>query len=332
MLPIHYRRVKIALCGDWTHRATGKKFSITPGRADEWIKNTTALSATGIKPFLPPLHIPSLGSATNYGYVEGLTRKDDGIYADLALFGDEGLKAAATNSRSVYVVKDARDASGKKYPGETIAHVALVPNPALPDLGGFVKLAASASGPAFNVPVLTLATTSTGAIMPLSDAQREALKTLGAGEDVNESNAFDWALSRAAYAAQQQYEAELALSAINDANKANEAKVLELSAYAPTPRDPMVVSMAADNIAAKRELAIQAGLPEAGAKLIDKLVTDSAGQPNVLALSAAGEKNRPFAFELWDVISKVMGMDPREDRNPAVPQPVSGDRAFLEQR
>src|SRR5438046_1491538 len=45
--PIHYRRVKVASCGNWTHRGTGQPFNISRTRADEWIKNTTALSASG---------------------------------------------------------------------------------------------------------------------------------------------------------------------------------------------------------------------------------------------------------------------------------------------
>lgn len=155
-MPVHYRRAKIARVGKWTHRGTGEQFEISAARADEWVKNTAALAAAGVTPFLPDTHVTDKSGAANHGYVINVERDGDDVYAVLQLIGDKALEAAATRGRSVYVVNDARDAHGRVYPGESLAHVALVPNPALPDLGPTVRIAASATATAVEVPVLEL--------------------------------------------------------------------------------------------------------------------------------------------------------------------------------
>jgi hypothetical protein len=87
------------------------------------------------------------------GYVVRVERDADDVYAIVGLHGDDALKVAAKNGRSVGVAKrDARDAKGNEFPGEYLHHLALCPNSALPGLGGMARLAASADRPA--IPVL----------------------------------------------------------------------------------------------------------------------------------------------------------------------------------
>src|SRR4051812_33164462 len=96
-VPIFYRKVKVARVGNWTHRGTGEQFSITPQRADEWVRNTKALSAAGVRPFLPGQHRDEFNAADNFGYAVDLAREGDDLFAVLALYGDDARKAAAVN-------------------------------------------------------------------------------------------------------------------------------------------------------------------------------------------------------------------------------------------
>jgi hypothetical protein len=146
--PIHYRRVKVAECGDWVHRGTGAPFDIARARADEWVKNTTALSESGHRPFVTPKHVfdetgtrfVEPDARDTLGYVERVERDGNDVYAVIGLHGDDALKVAAKNGRSVGVAKrDARDAKGNVFPGEYLHHLALCPNSALPGLGGMAR-------------------------------------------------------------------------------------------------------------------------------------------------------------------------------------------------
>src|SRR6185437_1497082 len=93
--PIHYRRMKIATCRDWTHRGTGEQLTISKDRVDEWKANVAALAAAGVKPFVPGQHRDKFNGADNFGYVERVERDGDEAYAVVALHGNDALKVAA---------------------------------------------------------------------------------------------------------------------------------------------------------------------------------------------------------------------------------------------
>jgi len=86
-------------------------------------------------------------------------------------------------------------------------------------------------------------------------------------------------------------------------NAKDEALALSASAAPRTP-DPVVAAMYTENIAAKREDAIAAGLPENAAKVFDRLVVDSGGTPTSLALSATADR-KPLGFALWDAVKQA---------------------------
>src|SRR5207237_678624 len=108
--PIHYRRVLVARCKPFVHRGTGEAHDITASRADEWVRNTMALAAAGVKPFVPGEHRDTFNAADNFGYVVKLEREGENLFAVLALHGDEALRIAARNGRGIYIKRDMMDA------------------------------------------------------------------------------------------------------------------------------------------------------------------------------------------------------------------------------
>lgn len=297
--PIHFRKVKIATCQDWTHRGTGDKFTITRQRADEWARNTSALAAAGVKPFVPGQHREQFNAADNFGYVERVERDGDDVYAIVALHGDDALKLAARNGRSIYVVKDAIDASGKVHPGESLHHLALVPNPALPHLGGTLKIAASADGGAArDVPVFVLAAADTP---PAPKPRRHKMKAelaqqvrakFGFGADVPDDQIDDKAAEKA-----------LALSADVDTltteRDAKAQEVLALSAGDPGKLDPINLAAFGMNADMVWEDNIRKGaMTKSEVDQVKKILRDTNGRPTRLALSASSDNGWPLEINL----------------------------------
>ena len=192
---IHYRKAKVASIRPeaYTHRGTREKFGITSERANEWMRNTAALEAAGIKPFIPGEHRAKFNAKDNYGYVVGgLERKGDDLFVTMALHGDDALATAAKNQRSIYIVENPVDSNGNVYPGEALHHVALTPDGNQPDLGGLLKIAASADGKEIEVPIYELTNPAEGrrkSDMTPENAQkrRDTSRTVG-----RRSRRSDW--------------------------------------------------------------------------------------------------------------------------------------------
>lgn len=325
--PIHYRKMMIAKAGSWIHCGTGEPLEITHKRIDGWIDGTAKISAAGRKPFVPTKHTFSNPSAAdNLGNVVKLERDGDNLYATVGFHGDEALSIAARNGRSIGVSRNALDAKGNKY-DEVLHHLAIVPNPALPDLGGMMKIAASADGAVIDVPVYELPKKTNPKAAPdrrsfrMSPENAEkARKALALGADVTDAQ-IDDAVALKAIAlsadvatittARDDFKTKLeAAISERDAAKADADKqskaVLALSADAPKRPDGVLLAMYADNVAAKRETAVKMGaITEADAKRFDSMLADGKGMPNTLALSACADSGRPFAFDFWDNITKL---------------------------
>jgi hypothetical protein len=306
--PIHYRRMLVARVGKFTHRGSGEEFSITPARADEWIRNTSALSTAGVKPFVPGEHREKPNAKDNFGYVHRLERNGDEIHAITALHGDDALKVAARNSRSIYIVKDAMDANGKIYKGESLHHLALVPNPALPDLGGTVKIAASAADrPAIDVPLYVLAAAQEFPEMFEKDFAKKLRESLGIGADVPDDKLAKTVADKA-----------LALSAdVTTITKdrdtlktdltAKAQEVLTLSANDKEP-DALSLSLITRTFKSDRDRVIESGVvSEAGMKEIDSLLMP-AGKPGKFALSLAAGSPDPVYCRLMDILRRNPGV------------------------
>lgn len=319
---VHYRRKEIAKVGDYTHRGTGQKFAITRARMDAWVRAFKARIAKGIKPFVPDRHTLSPKAGENFGYVVALSRDGDSLYADLQLIGDEALALAARNDVSLCAVADALDADGEKY-SECLHHVAFTPDPALGNLGGYVKIAASASPFADN-PVfeLTAGTSPKGAPMPFAfdpELGRKLRDKLALDASVPDEQVAVVAAEHVAAAidvsqkAQQDAQRVTALTAENtrlksELSSANE-KVLALSADAPKPLDPRTLSLMRRTFKADREKAVTSGvISEAGMAAIDNLL--GVNRPDGLALSLSAGANDDEADMVYSRLCEIIATHP----------------------
>lgn len=321
--PIHYRRFPVALPGDWTHRGTGEPLPLPKERINKWVQNTTALIAAGVKPWATPKHLfdkegnfLSPDARDTLGYVERVGANENGMFADVALIGDDSLSVAAKNGRSVGIsARDMRDAKGNVYQGEALHHLAFCPNPALPGLGGATRIAASADSPAIAVYTLAAANPTRSPEMKAELATQFRAK-LGVAANVPDDQLADLAAEKSIELTDKtialsgdvtKLTGERDMAKAEAKNKADE--VLALSADAPKNPDAITLAMYSENISAKREAAINGGLSEAAAKKIDAIVRDSSGNPTALALSACGEAKKPMAFVLYDALAEIFKSD-----------------------
>jgi hypothetical protein len=316
--PIHYRRVKVASCGDWTHRGTGESFDISRDRADEWIRNTTALAASGHKPFVTPKHtFDDSGSSfaepdarDTLGYVERLERQGDDVFAILGLNGDDALLTAARNSRSIGVAKqDARDAKGNKFPGEYLHHLALCPNSALPNLGGTSRIAASADRPAISVPVFTLAAATP--TQKESEMNKELAKKfrekLGVAADVADDKLADLAAEKALALSADVATLTTERDTLKTDRDAKAQQVLALSANDKEP-DALSLSLVTRSFKTDRDRVVESGVvSEAGMKELDALLIPG-GKPGKFALALSAGSPDPLYCRVCDILRRNPGV------------------------
>jgi hypothetical protein len=257
--PCHYRRHKILSARTFTHRGDGTQHDVTRDRLAALVDAFNKRKAKGLRPFVPDRHTLEPKATENFGWVENLELSGDDLYADLQLIGDDALKLAARNNVSLLTTADALDADGVKYP-EVVHHVALTPNEALSDLGGFIRIAASAGGSAaIEAPILEPAA-------PLQEHpmfKPETLKNLRAKlklpDTTPEADVAEQAAALALKDPPADKTAEVtALSAdvqrltgeLDAANK----KALALSASAPKQPDPEMMRDRADNYTQRLDL------------------------------------------------------------------------------
>jgi hypothetical protein len=313
--PCHYRRKEVVRAGEWWHRGDRKPFSVTREQLDAWVAAFNRRLSAGIRPFVPDHHTEEPKAGENFGYVVGLARDGDSLYADVQLVGDDALALAAKNDVSIYVKPEGIDAKGEPC-NEFLHHLALTPDPNQPHLQPFVKIAASAAAgaTATEVPIYELSAGNRSLPMFKPETLIALRKRLKLADDAPEADVAEQAAALALAEPPPDKGPEVvALSAKvktleteRDAIKA-EADTLRLSAAsAPRQPDELMLAMYGENIAAKRESAIASGaVSEAEAKVFDSLIADANGRPTPLALSACGAAKRPLGFQLWDAVAKL---------------------------
>lgn len=332
------------------------EFPITIQDLDKTVENYNARKKNGILPFIPDTHVEKRDAAKNNGGIIGLERRGNSLFSVMKIVGTSGEEKVKKNDVSVYLLNGDKekvmDAYGNQYKGYVLDHVALTPNPNQPHLAPFERIAADADGSTRDVPVYEYGELSlsgdTSMCTPeeldmikdhMSDeGEPDMAKTLKPETAVTamiahhkgKKSKMALSLSLSADADRKTVDTAVAnlkterdtLKSERDAatQKATEAeqKVLSLSADAPRRPDAITTAMYADNVAAKREMAIRSGaVSEAQARLFDAMVIDTQGVPTTLALSAS-VSGRPLGFVLWDTIAKLSG-DPIKTGN-AVPR------------
>jgi hypothetical protein len=322
---VHYRRKELAKVGQYVHRGTGKAFAITRERMDAWIRAFKRRIAKGIKPPLTKLHTLNPKADDAVVYVVALSRSGDSLYADLQFIGDDALALAARNDVSLSAVADVMDADGDKN-GEALDHVALTPIPALTNLGGYVKIAASAS-PFADHPVFELSAFAgqarQGDPMPFAfdpELGTKLRSKLNLDASVPDEQVAVVAAEHVAAAidvsarASQDAQRVTALSTEVGTLKrelaaANE-KVLALSADAPKELDPRTLTLMRRTFKADREKAVASGvISEAGMKAIDDLLGVNRNDGLALSLSAGdGDEADMVYSRLCEIIATHPGV------------------------
>jgi hypothetical protein len=326
-VPIQYYKKEIARVGNWNNRGLSLSrgvpapFSLTADHFDQVVRNFKDRQKAGIRPFLPDTHVERRDAAANNGEVIDVERKGDKLFGTLKVVGSGSMEKLLKNDVSVYLVDGSEDlvtdAAGKKYSGYVLHHVALTPNSALPHLGPFQRIAASADGSARDVPVYDFAGLSTTAA-PRRKGSRmtpeiatKARATLSLSADAVPDDKLDDAVAEKALAlsadlATRTTERDAALRERDAAKADADAKgreVLALSADDPanlTPANRAAAEMNADMLW-DHDVKIGA-LSVADAGKFKSLVRTKEGRMTRLALSASGENGHPLEYNLARLI------------------------------
>lgn len=316
--PVQYAWKEMIRVGQYTHPKQGWTLSVTPERLKTWEANFHKMRQNGTKPFLPAKHVAEFSGAENYGYlidmkVEPRTLPDGSKVESLVglhqLIGEDAHRAAARNESSVYIQERVKDAQGNTY-AEAITHNAIIPDPVVTGLGGFVAMSASASDA---VPIYSLAIGSNEmtdemkalrTLCGLADTVTDEKQILAAAATRINGDGTKLALSLSAQTAaetkRQEIETKLVATSaalVLASNKADqaEARALSLSGGAAMPDDLAtewhgVYSSYVDALAAAGNItpdcrdAIKTTVLKNGEKVNGMALSKSAGGKPLIAL------------------------------------------------
>lgn len=329
-IPVAYYWKEIARTpGDgklWTHRgavaANGNplEFPLTREDFDDAVTNFKERSAAGIRPFIPDSHVEQKSASANNGEVIDLKRAGEKLMAKLKVVGTAAQEKVLKNDVSVYLVNGndqlVVDAHGKQYKGRVLHHVALTPNPALPHLGKFERIAASADAIQPDVPVFSygrpLAAQSRRSYIMTPENAAKVRQILNLG-DTADDELDDIVATKAIALSATVADLVLLKDAAAEELKASKAETVAAKAETlalsgdPT-NDPMAISLIARAFKTEREQVIASGvLSEAGMKEIDLLFLN-AGKPTRTALALSAGSTDPLYMRLCDILRRNPGI------------------------
>lgn len=142
---VHQRfRKEIIRVGDFVKASDDIKFSVTPATLLHWVDTFQAMKANGVTVRIPNTHEGVDDPDQTRGIVEDIFIDGNSLIMSCDLIGDDAIAAAARNDVSICVPTELIDGLGKKHV-RPIQHVALTPNPVIPGLAAFERIAASES-------------------------------------------------------------------------------------------------------------------------------------------------------------------------------------------
>lgn len=130
-----------------------QQFTVTPDVLDHWAATFSRMDAAGVKVPVPVGHTER--DEANRGWVRGMERDGDSLYATIELIGEDAIKMASRTDVSIFSPLTIKDGKGVEYV-RPISHVALTSEPVVAGLGAF-EVVASLGQKWNNVPVLRLA-------------------------------------------------------------------------------------------------------------------------------------------------------------------------------
>ena len=280
--PVRTFKKELIKTGRIVKEEDGLDFNVTSSTLKNWQTQFKKMSKAGVKIPLPFGHENDGNAEKNGGYVKDVFVEDDSLFMVCDLIGESAIAAASKSDVSLYSPAEYVSGSGDRFK-QPITHVALVTNPVVPGLSGFIPIAAAHKKKG-NSP------------MNLKKIQ----KGLGIKETLTEANAEDLILSHYKESATQ----------AEQVAKENEKLKKELSAKpapkdAPKDADPALVELSAEN----RENSIN-GLVESGRitpKVADDFRSIFIGDANkAIALSLTKQSPDPFKA----VVAALKNNDP----------------------
>ena len=262
-LPIHYRWVDSAVCGEWQHPRTGEAVPINAARVGKWVANLKL--ALSRKVDVPAVKDHSEKADASLGAIYDARSKDDRLQLLAGFYGDDALGIAQRNKVSVGIDPNFKDSHGNSY-GESIRHLAFTPVPVIHGQHGFI---AASRGEPTEAVYLSLAPESKGVEMIDPGLYGRVTQHLGddATDDANE--------------------AILGLLDKLDTAKATQTQLsAAVEAAKPKPADPALVKMATELSASNLDNDVLKGdMPRAFA---ETLKADLAKEGTAIYLSRGG--------------------------------------------
>jgi hypothetical protein len=152
--PMRRFRKELIRTGTFRKPKDGLEFAVTRGTLDHWALTFSQMRDAGRRVPVPIGHLNPGDPRNNCGWIHDMFVEDDRLVGIVDLYGDEGLKLAATSDVSIYAEPEFDEPAGGTYKWP-ILHVALCTDPVVPGLGEFT-IAASQGKPAATIPILTL--------------------------------------------------------------------------------------------------------------------------------------------------------------------------------
>lgn len=224
--PVRTFQKEIVQAGRWKHPASGQIIDIPQTRLSHWKNQFDSMKTNGMKVYVPVDH--TRDPLKNRGWNQEMEVVGDKLVATMELIGEEAIALAGRIDVSIQA-RDLKDGKGNEYP-DAIEHIALVADPVITGLGGFVCLS-------------------------IGSNSMELLKKIAAAMGIDAGEMDEAALADAILAAHAKSkdgakDAEIKLSAA-----ANEISTLKLSSK-PLEIDPDLLESEARNVKTQLEMLV----------------------------------------------------------------------------
>lgn len=139
--PAHYFLKDVIHPGEFSHPIKRWHLSVNDARLKHWETTGNQMLAAGLPIGINPDH--KEGEAEDaLGYVKRFTIDGDNLMCLCQMIGDDAAKMASRNYVSVGIYLNREDGKGRKW-DDAIWHLALTPEPVIPDQSNFQLIAAS---------------------------------------------------------------------------------------------------------------------------------------------------------------------------------------------
>lgn len=276
-------------------------FDVTPAFLDKVVTTFQAMRAKGIKVPVQAGH--NMDADKTRGYVEDVYRDGDRLMFSVSMIGPDAIALASRSEVSVFIESEF-SVDGNTYT-DALIHLACVPDPAVPNLGGFVRIAASRGQEPQQTPVFTARRTDM--------TWQELAKILGIDvsglDDTTGPERVKAALSDLVASRKSETEMQASLTAAKAEADAVKSELATLKASRGAPEiDPDVLEDMATNVAAQIDGLHIAGKINAAQKTaLTALLVGKEGDRPKLCLSRKAATHAGLPARLADGVLAVFG-------------------------